>query len=120
MDHAGAHCLRRSRTAVQVNVEAVRRDAECLHLGAELPKYGGGHAVSGAVGAVKHDLEAVEHHALGEALLGGFDITAGRVVKAVRAPEVGWRRERVIAAILHARLDLHLGGVQKLVAIGTK
>ena len=47
----GAHTL--------VNIEAIRGDADGDHLGAQFPQHGGGHAISGAMGAIHNNAQPI-------------------------------------------------------------
>ena len=71
---------RMGRTAAVVDVEAVGRDAERDHLRAQLPQRLGRDMIGGAIGAIDHDLEAVEPQMLGKGILGELDVAAARIV----------------------------------------
>ena len=79
-DHRLLQQLRLGRAAVLVDVEAVGRDADRDDLGAELPQRLGRDVVGGAVGAIDHDLEAVEAQVLGKGRLGELDVAPARIV----------------------------------------
>ena len=101
-----------------VDVEAVGRDAERDHLGAQLPQRVGRDVIGGAIGAIDDDLEPVEPQMLGKRGLGELDVAAARVVDPPRAPDHAraWRA----SAPAPAALDRPLGVVAELVAVGAE
>ena len=117
-DHRFLEQLRMGRAAVVVDVEAVGRDAERDHLGAQLPQRLGRDVVGGAVGAIDHDLEPVEPQMLGEGGLGEVDVAAARVVDPPGAAD--HLRLGELRALLEPLLDRLLVLVAELVAVGAE
>ena len=70
-------------------------DADRDHLGAQLPQHRRRHAVGGAVGAIDHDLQAVQPQAAGKAGLGDLDVAPGGVVQPRGAAERRRRRQAI-------------------------
>ena len=64
------------RSAAVVDVGAIGRHPERDDVGAKLPQRLGRDLVSGAVGAIDHDLEPVEPELLGKGRLGEMDVAA--------------------------------------------
>ena len=119
--HLVAQRLGRGRAALEVDVVAVGLDADLDHLGAQLPQRVGRHLVARAVGAIDDDAQAVEADVARQRALGDTRCSApgrsrcawrGRSRSAGASSSVGRRR--------HQRLDLHLGLVGQLVAVGVE
>ena len=91
--------------------------AELDHLGAELPQDLGRDAVSGAVGAVDHDLQAIQRHAARQARLQRLHVATARALQAHRAPQPVGARQALVARPEHAVLDHQLDLVRQLVAV---
>ena len=115
-DHRLLQQLRLGRAAVLVDVEAVGGDPDRNHFGAKLPQGFGRDMVGGAVGAIEHDLEAVEAQMLGEGRLGEVDIAAARIVDSAGAPDQ--LRSGELRLLLQPPLDRALGVVAELIAVG--
>ena len=116
--HLGAQRLRRGRAALEVDVVAVGLDADLDHLGAQLPQRVGRHLVAGAVGAVDDDAQIVEADVAGERALGELDVALLRALDALGAADAVGGRQQLGGRRLHQRLDLALGLVGELVAVG--
>src|SRR5690606_18082685 len=69
LQHRTAQRLRMRGSAVQIDVEAVRRDTQRNDLGTELPEDIRRDLVRGAMGTIDDDLQAVETQSPGEAAL---------------------------------------------------
>ena len=67
--HLGAHRLGRGRAAIQIDVEAVGRDAHRHDIGAQFPQHFRRDLVGGAIGAIDHDAHAVEPRLRGKVRL---------------------------------------------------
>ena len=110
--------LGRGRAAILVDVEAVRIDADLDHIGAKLPQRLGRNLVGRAVGAIDHRPDAVEAEVLGQRALGELDIALARAVDAGRPADLLGRGEQLGHVAEHQLLDLELGVVGELVAVG--
>ncbi len=109
------------RTAIAVDIGAVRLDADRNDIGAQLPEHGRRHLVGSAVGAVDHHLQALEAHALGEARLHELDVATRRVVDALGAAELGRSGQALRKIVVgEAGLDFRLNLVVELEAVGTE
>ena len=110
--------LRRGRTDAVVDVEPVRRDAHRHHLGAELPQRLGRGPVGSAMGAIDHDLEAVELLGRGEGRLDEFDIAVPALVDPLGAADIG--RAGKLDLLFQKLLDGRLVGVRQLEPVGAE
>jgi len=79
------------RTAVEIDVAAVRRVADDRHLGSMVTEDLGGDLAGGAVGAVERQLEPLEPARGRDHVLEAFDISAGqaRVRFGLPTPAIG-------------------------------
>ena len=118
--HLVAERLRRGRAALVVDVVAVGLDADLDHLGAQLPQRVGRHLVAGAVGAIDDDAQAVEADVARQRALGELDVALLRALDALGAADPVGGRQQVRGRRLHQRLDLALGLVGELVAVGVE
>ena len=64
-----------------VDVEAVGRAADALHLGAQLVEHVGRHLVGRAMGRVDHQLQVAQGEVVGEGALAELDVAAGRYIE---------------------------------------
>ncbi len=92
--HLAPHVFRRQRAAFAVDVEAVGRDRDREHLGAQFPEHGRRDLVGGAMRAIDDDAQPVEPQPFRKALLDELDVAAGRVVEPLGAAEL--RREGAV------------------------
>ncbi len=120
LQHGRLHGLGRGRAALGVDVEAVRLGADLDHLRAQLPQELGRHAIGGAMGAVDHDAQASERHALGQGRLQRLDVALAPAIHADHAAERVGRCQALVAAALHALLDRQLDRIRQLVAVGAE
>ncbi len=118
--HRPAQRLRHGRTTLPVDVEAVWGDAERDDRSAQFRQHRGRDAVGGAVRAVDHDLQPVERLPAGEGGLGALDVAPGCVGDAGGAAQLARRRQPARKVGRHQRLDLRLGRVGQLVAVGAE
>ena len=109
--------LRRRRTAVEVDVVAVRLDADLDHLGAEFPERFRRHLVGCAVGAIDDDAERRKAQVLGQRALGEFDIAFLRAFDSRGAADAIGVDEQGLRVGVDQILDLPLHVVGKLVAV---
>ncbi len=86
--HLCGERLRRGRSHVAIDVEAVGIDAEREDLGAKLLQGHRRRFVGGTVGAIHHHPQALEAHLPGERALGRLDIALKGSVDALGAPEL--------------------------------
>ena len=108
------------RTDVEVDVNAVRFDADLDHLGAELPQGLRRRFVRGAVGAIDDDPEAVERDVARQGPLGVFDVARLNVVDAPGAPEIARFGEPGGEVAVHQGFDARLDLIRQLEAVGTE
>ena len=93
-------------------------DADLDHLGAQLPQHIGRHLVAGAVGAIDHDAQAVEADVARQRALGELDVALLRALDALGAADAVGGDQQVAGSDIDQRLDLRLGLVGELVAVG--
>ncbi len=117
LPHLARQRFRRGRSALLVDVEAVRLDADREHLGAELPQGRGRDLVGGTVGAVDHHPQSVELDRLGQRALGELDVAILHAVDALGAPEIGRLGDALAQVGFDQPLDLVLELVRELVAV---
>src|SRR5690606_33038798 len=99
---------RMGRTAVEIDVEAVRLVGHGNDFGAELLEHVRGDVIGGAVGAVDHDPEALEREMGRERALAELDVAAGGIRKPLRLAEEARLHgdERNVHHSLYLFLDL--------------
>src|SRR5262245_3082561 len=112
--------VRRGRTAIPVDVEAVGFDANPDDFGAEFPQRLGRHFVGCPIGAIDHRPDTVEADVLRQRPLGEFDVALARAVDAGGAADLLRLGEQVGAVAFHQDLDRLLVLVGELVAVGTE
>ena len=115
LDDLLAHRGRVERAALVIDVLAVGGDPDPGHLGAELGEHLGRDLVAGAVGAVHHQLDAVERPIARKRALQEHNVAPDRVLDPDRTADVGRPRPEPGQGIpLHHVLDLPLDLVGEL------
>ena len=115
--HLAAERFGRGRTAIVVDVEAIRLDADRHHVGAKLPQRIGRDPVGGAVGAVDDDAQAFERQVARQRAFGEFDIAVVHAIDALGAAEIAAAGEALGQIAIHQPFDLALGIIGQLVAV---
>ena len=88
-----------------VDVETVRLNADCLHIGAKLPQHGRRDFVGGAVRAIGDDAQALKREMTRQGRLREFDVARARIVDAFDAAEFARRGEAFFRALRHQPFD---------------
>ncbi len=110
--------LRLCRSALVVDVESVRSNADRHYLGSELPQRFGRDVIRSAVGAIDHDFQAIEPEMFREGRFRKMDISsAGIVNSASPSDHLGFGK---LGSFFEALLDFMLVGIAQLVSIRTK
>ncbi len=116
-----AHLARQRRqvggTAIFIDVEAIRIDADGNHVGAQFPQRARRDFVGGAVGAIDDNAQAFERHGLGQRQLGEFDVAILHAVDALGAAEIGAFGELLGEIGIDQLFDLGFHFVTELVAV---
>ena len=80
LDHPGSQAFGVGRPAIPVDVEPVRLMVNRNDFSTQFRKYFGCNPVSGAIGAIDHDLEAIQPGTVGHRGLAVLDIAADRIL----------------------------------------
>ncbi len=107
----------RRRTAIAVDVEAVRLDADGNHFRTEFPKRLGRHAIGRAVGAIHHDAQSIERHVFRQRPLGKFYVAILHAVDALGAPQRRRLRQPLGEIGIDQPFDLSLVVVREFEAV---
>ena len=118
--HLGAEIIRDGRAAALVDVEAVGLYADLHDIGAKLPQHRWRHPIGRAVGAIDHDLKAIQPQAAWKTSLSSLDIAAASVLQPVGAAEFPRSGETIAHIRGHQSLDANLHFVRQLKAVRTK
>ena len=112
LDHRRLQILGMRGADVCVDIQAIGLVADRDHLRSQLMKDGWSDVIRRAVSTIHHHLQPLEVELVREGALAEFDVAPGRVVDAVRLPEL--RRCDAGNRLAHAALDRVLDLIGKL------
>ena len=105
------------RTAILIDVHAVRFVADGNHVGAQFPQRAGRDLVGGAIGAIDHDAQSGEIDVARQRALGEFNVAVLHAVDALGAAKVVALGQLLVQFGIEQVLDLAFDLVRQLEAV---
>ena len=111
--HLIGQCAGIGRTAIFIDVEAVRLHANGHHFRAQFPQRGRGHLIGRAIGTIDNQLNALKAHLAREGALGKFNIARLTVINPLGAPQFT-RRHQLAGRCVHQLFNFIFNLIGKL------